>query len=121
MNKSPTYSFPKRHSGNPQGRPKGSSNKDKLAVRELARKIVESPTYLKNLKARLNNGTASHMEPILFYYAYGKPIDRVAPVTPDGTAYEPGRDTEELVNLAAEIRILLGQREIDPNGSGLPH
>jgi hypothetical protein len=42
-------------------------------------------------------------------------------VNPDGTAYEPGRDTEEIVSLIADIRILLGREEIDPNGSGLPH
>ena len=116
------YSFPKGQSGNPSGRPQGAIGKRTREIRELARRIVESPTYLKNLKARLNNGTAPHMEPVLFYYAYGKPIERIAPVTPDGTVYEPGRDTEELVNLIADLRILLGRHEdIDPHGSGLSH
>ena len=115
-------SFPKGVSGNPSGRPKGAIGKMTREVREIARQIVESPAYLKHLKTRLNKGTAPHMEPVLFYYAYGKPVALVASVNPDGTGYEPGRDTEEIVKLCTDIRILLGQYEsVDTNGAGLPH
>jgi hypothetical protein len=67
---------------NPKGRPKGSRNKTSLEIAEVARKLVESREYKASLKQRLIEGKAPHMEPILFYYAYGKPIDRIELVGP---------------------------------------
>jgi hypothetical protein len=67
---------------NPKGRPKGSRNKTSLEIAEVARKLVESREYRASLKARLIEGKAPHMEPILFYYAYGKPVDRIELVGP---------------------------------------
>ena len=45
--------FPKGQSGNPNGRPKGSRNKITLEIREAARHIVESRSYMARLKKRL--------------------------------------------------------------------
>ena len=39
--------------------------------------IVDNPTYRKALKARMIDGTAGAMEPICWYYAKGKPKERV--------------------------------------------
>lgn len=47
----------------------------RLDVRAVARKLVESKTYQKNLRARLNDGTlAAPMEALIWRYAYGDPV-----------------------------------------------
>ena len=60
------------------GRPKGAPNKTTKEARELARKFASDPVYQKRLLERLRAGKAGSMEPILWYYAYGKPKDSVA-------------------------------------------
>jgi hypothetical protein len=67
---------------NPKGRPKGSRNKTSLEIAAVARQLVESREYRASLKKRLIEGKAPHMEPILFYYAYGKPVDRIELIGP---------------------------------------
>ena len=62
--------------GNP-GRPKGAINKSTREVKAFARAIVEDPEYVDSLRRRLVSGRAPHMEPIMFYYAYGKPKEVV--------------------------------------------
>lgn len=59
------------------GRPAGSLNKATREIKELARAIVEDPAYRKKLRRRMIEGKASHIEPLLWYYAYGKPKERV--------------------------------------------
>jgi hypothetical protein len=73
--------------GNPQnfthdGRPKGSRNKTSTEVADFCRNMIESREYRASLKRRLLDGKAPHMEPILFYYAYGKPVDRIELIGP---------------------------------------
>ena len=60
------------------GRPKGAPNKTTREARELARKFATDRTYQKRLLERLRAGKAGSMEPILWYYAFGKPRDTVA-------------------------------------------
>jgi len=60
------------------GRPKGAPNKRTKEARELARKFATDRTYQTNLLKRLRAGEAGSMEPVLWYYAYGKPKDSVA-------------------------------------------
>ena len=55
------------------GRPKGRLNHTTLEAKELARQLVNDPTYRQNLKERLRTGEAGAMEPILWHYAFGKP------------------------------------------------
>lgn len=86
--------------GNP-GRPKGAKNKTTVEVRELAKRIVEDRAYLEGLAARINAGKAPHMEPILFYYAYGKPKERLEHTGPDG---EPLSTTPILIYLPSNSR-----------------
>ena len=113
--------FQKGQSGNPAGRVPGTRNKATLEIKEIARALIEDPEYVKSLRTRLIAGTAQAMEQTLFYFAYGKPVDRVAPVNPDGSAYAPGQDAEELIGLIADLRIWLGRLdESEPDGSG-PH
>ena len=55
------------------GRPKGLLNKSTVEIKELARQLLTSPTYLRNLKKRLEDGDAGPIEVQLYYYGYGKP------------------------------------------------
>jgi hypothetical protein len=55
------------------GRPRGTLNRTTLEVRNAARALVEDPVYRVSLLARLLEGTAPHMETLLWHYAYGKP------------------------------------------------
>lgn len=56
-----------------KGRPKGRPNKVTLEVREAARRLIEDDGYVAALKVRLEEGKAGAMEPVIWYYAYGKP------------------------------------------------
>lgn len=59
------------------GRPKGIPNKATIEIREACRKLLESPAYATALEARLIEGRAGQVEPLLYYYAYGKPKERI--------------------------------------------
>lgn len=59
------------------GRPKGIPNKANREIRDIARRLLEDPGYLKALKARLLSGKAPTLEPLLYHYAYGKPKESV--------------------------------------------
>jgi len=69
-------------SGNPGGRPKGSRNKATLAVREWATGIVEDPQVQARLLA---DARAGRLHPsvmtALMAYAYGKPRERMIPMS----------------------------------------
>lgn len=69
--------FKKGDRGNPYGRPKGALNKRTVAVRDLARGMLEDPDYQAKLIARLKQGRAGLMEPLLWHYGYGKPREDV--------------------------------------------
>ena len=60
------------------GRPKGAENTRTKEARELARKFATHKIYQKRLLERLRAGKAGSMEPVLWYYAYGKPKDSIA-------------------------------------------
>jgi len=69
------------------GRPPGLLNKATLEVREATRAMVDEPGYLAKLKARLDSGTLPPaIEAMLWYYAYGKPKERVEVTGQDGNA-----------------------------------
>lgn len=70
-------SFKKGHSGNICGKPKGTQNRVTVQAREMAALIVDDPEYREGLRRRMIAGTAAHMEPLLWAYAKGKPVDRV--------------------------------------------
>lgn len=60
------------------GRKKGVPNKVTKEMKEMAKGMLTNPTYLRSLVRRLHGGRlASGMESMLFYYAFGKPIDRL--------------------------------------------
>jgi len=55
------------------GRTKGTLNKATVQARELARDLL-GPKYLERLQRRLLAGQAGSMEPLLWQYAFGRPI-----------------------------------------------
>ena len=63
-----------------KGRPKGAVNATTRDSREMATRLVTDPAYVANLRERLVEGKAPHMETLLHHYAYGKPKE-----TLDGT------------------------------------
>lgn len=56
-----------------KGRPKGVPNKSTQDVREMAQRLLTDPIYQANLLERLQQGKLGPMEPVLYYYGYGKP------------------------------------------------
>lgn len=57
------------------GRPKGRQNETTVEVRDVAHKLISSPEYVAALNKRLEKGSAGAVEPLLWHYAYGKPVD----------------------------------------------
>lgn len=70
--------------GDPRaGRPKGIQNKTTVEIREFARWVLESAKYRKALVRRILAGEAQAIEQLLFFYAYGKPRERLEVTTHD--------------------------------------
>lgn len=64
------------------GRKKGIPNKRSLEIQEFARGLLEDPAYQVQLRARLIAGKTPVIEQLLYYYAYGKPVDRIELIGP---------------------------------------
>jgi hypothetical protein len=71
--------------GDPRaGRPRGVRNKATVEVREIARHMVEGPTYQPKLVERLEAGKCHpSVETLMWHYAYGKPREHVKVNTED--------------------------------------
>lgn len=74
-----TRNKPGRKKGTPKtgGRTRGTPNKVTREAKALCNAIVDDPNYLKALKERMIEGKAGAMEPIAWYYAKGKPKERL--------------------------------------------
>lgn len=72
------------------GRPKGAKNLRQPEVAGWARKLVEDRDYRQKFKARLLAGELSPaVETMLWYYAYGKPVETHEVGGPDGAPLGP--------------------------------
>lgn len=69
--------FQPGQSGNPQGRKPGTKTRRTIEVRQMAERLVKDAQYLASLRRRLKAGKAPHMEPILWFYAFGKPKEHI--------------------------------------------
>lgn len=64
-------------SGNPNGRKAGTPNKATIEVREVCAAIVDDPAYVQKVKARALAGELPPaVETMLWYYRFGKPVER---------------------------------------------
>ncbi len=60
------------------GRVLGTRNKASEEIVQWARAVLEDPEYRQNLAARLRAGkVAPAVETALYYYAYGRPVERI--------------------------------------------
>ena len=66
------------------GRKKGTPNKVTVEAQVSARQLVDDPIYRANLLQRLQEGKAGAMEPVLWYYAHGKPKEQHEHTIPEG-------------------------------------
>jgi len=48
-----------------------------VEVKAAARLLIEDAEYRRRLLRRLRAGEAGALEPLLWYYAYGKPTERI--------------------------------------------
>lgn len=96
--------FQKGRSGNPRGRPKGSTNKVTHEVREMSRALIEDPAYwMKFLKAWRARKITPRTEEMVWAYAYGKPAQAVdLTMTFDHEAYLAGK-LEEVRQLTKRV------------------
>ena len=61
-----------------KGRPKGAQNRATVEAKAFWTKVVTDPTYQRNLQKRFNAGTVPPaVETMAWYYAAGKPKERV--------------------------------------------
>lgn len=94
-------SFQPGQSGNPRGRRPGTQNLKTVAAREVAARLVDDPEYREALRQRMITGTAGAMEVLLWYYAKGKPVDRVETGAPG--AFTELTNAELKARLAAAV------------------
>ena len=73
----PRTAFQKGTSGNPRGRLPGTKNRATIEAREFAKRLVDDDEYRAALRQRMISGCAGPMEPLLWFYAHGKPTDRI--------------------------------------------
>lgn len=67
------------------GRQKGVRNKRTEGIEAFARSILEDPDYQRHLRERaLTGALAPAVETMLFWYCYGKPVERIEQSGPDG-------------------------------------
>jgi hypothetical protein len=92
--------------GNRKGRPKGALNYVTREARAFALEILRSPEYRASLKKRSAEGTLGAMEPVLWAYGFGKPVERVQIETHVDAELEE-MSADELLHRVDEIREML--------------
>lgn len=97
------HHFKPGNTANPAGGPTGP-RKVTVEAKAAAAEIVDNPEYRLALAERIRKGTAPHMEPLLWAYAKGKPVDRVEQGGPGAFA---ALDDDELRKRLAEVVLKL--------------
>ena len=87
-------------SGNPKGKLPGTKNRTTVEARELCSRLLAHPDYLPSLQKRLIAGSAGAMEPLVWAYAYGRPVDRVEQGPPGAFALLTNEDLKHRLQQA---------------------
>jgi len=59
----------------------------RLSIQRFCEGIINDPVYRANIKVRMNEGTLPHsMEAMIWYYAAGKPAEKIDVTVNDKTA-----------------------------------
>jgi hypothetical protein len=103
-------------SGNPAGRRRGVKNKRTVEIEQVAKRLLEDPGYQECLRQRLYAGEAGHIETLLYYYAYGRPVERYEDISPPGRI-EVCWDEGPTIYLPTNGDV----PDLDSNGHGLRH
>lgn len=104
MQRGPTPgSFKPGKSGNPFGKRKGTRNGVTVEAREAAALIVDDPEYRASLAARVIAGQAPHMEPLLWAYAKGRPVQRIEQGTPGAFTELTNEELRSRLVIAAAV------------------
>lgn len=69
--------FKSGQSGNPAGRRPGTRRRVTIEAQHAAAQIVDDPEYRAALRERMIAGTAGAIEGLMWFYAKGKPVERV--------------------------------------------
>jgi hypothetical protein len=104
------------------GRPRGTLNLVTREVRLAARGFTDDPVYRMSLMARLLEGTAPHMETLLWHYAYGKPTKDTNDVQAEATAVLQSMSAAEKADwaeaLASQARAVADEEASRQLGNG---
>lgn len=100
--------FQKGQSGNPGGRPRGAENKATADIKAFAHKVFSSRAWCESAVARMEKGTAPHLETYLLQLYAGKPKDRLE--LEDRT---PRALIIDRVRTRAELVAALGEADAD--------
>jgi hypothetical protein len=104
------------------GRPPGRENNTTLEGRAICQKIVDDPTYRRNLRQRMLDGTAGQMEVLCWYYAYGKPKETLDVTKTEHTEHfhfympDNGRTAKEIIDASLTASLPM---EATANGHAL--
>ncbi len=101
----------------PGGRFKGVPNRVTRQIRDQARRMVEDPRYRRRVMRDLRRGSlAPGLEAMLWYYAYGRPLERIR-----WTGTLPGR-SDLVAALEQAWEQLRGRdpRRVGPGPAALP-
>lgn len=84
------------------GRPKGSLNRVTQQAREFARQFLDSEDYRASIERRIkNDALPGGVEVMLWYYAFGKPTDKIEVILEGADALHDM--TEEQLAEAARV------------------
>jgi hypothetical protein len=105
----PGRPFRKGQSGNPAGKRPGTLNTVTVEFKRFCSLLVDDPEYQAALRQRMIEGKAGAMEPVVTYFAKGKPKATVEiSIGEEQLKALPPEQLAELTELSVKARAMLG-------------
>lgn len=90
-------------------------------VRKFSREVLEDPLYRENVKMRALVGELPpQIEALLYYYAYGKPVEQIELTPSDLPSMSYAELQAQIDSLTQIVQASLGESQSDP-GPMLTH